>query len=151
MFQIIHYSPQLQSHFERINKEWVEKYFSLEPFDIHQLENPEEVIINSGGAILFAKEGEEIIGTVGLSKSDEGIFEMIKMAVVPQSQGKKVGHLLATSILEKAKSMGAKKVVLYSNTKLEVALNLYRKFGFKETPPECGKYGRCDIKMEIEL
>jgi GNAT superfamily N-acetyltransferase len=151
MVQIIDYSPELQPHFERINKEWVEKYFSLEPFDVEQLRNPEEVILNKGGAILFAKEGEEIIGTVGLSKSAEGTLEMIKMAVIPQAQGKKVGQLLASSILEKARSMGAKKVVLYSNTKLEAALNVYRKFGFKETTPECGKYGRCDIKMEIDL
>jgi len=151
MVQIIDYSPELQPQFEKINKEWVEKYFTLEPFDLEQLGNPQEIILNKGGAILFAKEGEEIIGTVGLAKSGEGTFEMIKMAVIPKAQGKKVGQLLATSILEKAKSLGAQKVVLYSNTKLEAALNLYRKFGFKETPPECGKYGRCDIKMEIEL
>jgi GNAT superfamily N-acetyltransferase len=151
MVQIIDYSPDLQPHFEKINKEWVEKYFSLEPFDIEQLQNPEEVILKKGGAIIFAKDGEEIIGTVGLSKSGEGIFEMIKMAVIPQAQGKKVGQLLASSILEKAKNMGANKVVLYSNTKLETALNIYRKFGFKETYPGCGKYGRCDIKMEIDL
>lgn len=151
MVQIIDYSPEVQPQFEKINKEWVEKYFTLEPFDLEQLGNPQEIILNKGGAILFAKEGEEIIGTVGLAKSGENTFEMIKMAVIPKAQGKKVGRLLATSILEKAKSMGAKKVVLYSNTKLEAALNLYRKFGFKEIPPECGKYGRCDIKMEIEL
>jgi ribosomal protein S18 acetylase RimI-like enzyme len=151
MVQIIDYSPDLQPHFEKINKEWVEKYFTMEPFDFEQLSNPQEIILNKGGAILFAKEGEEIIGTVGLTKSADGTFEMVKMAVIPQAQGKKVGQLLAASILEKAKTMGAKKVVLYSNTKLEAALSLYRKFGFKETPPECGKYGRCDIKMEIDL
>jgi ribosomal protein S18 acetylase RimI-like enzyme len=151
MVHIIDYSPELQPYFENINKEWVEKYFTLEPFDVEQLLNPEEVILKNGGAIIFAKEGENILGTVGLSKSGEGTFEMIKMAVIPQAQGRKIGQLLASSILEKAKTMGAKKVILYSNTKLAPALNLYRKFGFKETPPECGKYGRCDIKMEIDL
>lgn len=151
MVQIIDYSPELQPHFEKINKEWVEKYFILEPFDVEQLSNPQEVILNKGGAILFAKEGEEIIGTVGLAKSADGTFEMIKMAVIPEAQSKKVGHLLAASILEKARTMGAKKVVLYSNTKLKAALYLYRKFGFRETTPECGKYGRCDIKMELDL
>jgi GNAT superfamily N-acetyltransferase len=151
MVQIVDYSPDLQPSFESINKEWVEKYFALEPFDIEQLQNPEEIILKKGGAIIFAKEGDQIIGTVGLTKTDDLTYEMVKMAVIPQAQGKKVGQLLATSILDKAKYLGAKKVILYSNTKLEPALNLYRKFGFKETPPECGKYGRCDIKMEIEL
>lgn len=149
--QIIPYSSELQPAFEQINKEWVIQYFSLEPFDIMQLENPEAHILSKGGAILFAKEGEEIIGTVGLVKMGEGIFEMIKMGVRPKAQGKKVGQMLVKAILEKAKEMGAKKVVLYSNSKLEAALNIYRKFGFRELVPECGKYLRCDIKMEIEL
>lgn len=149
--QIIPYSSELQPAFEQINKEWVIQYFSLEPFDIMQLENPEAHILSKGGAILFAKEGEEIIGTVGLVKMEEGIFEMIKMGVRPKAQGKKVGQMLVKAILEKAKEMGAKKVVLYSNSKLEAALNIYRKFGFRELVPECGKYLRCDIKMEIEL
>lgn len=149
--QIIPYSSELQPAFEQINKEWVIQYFSLEPFDIMQLENPEAHILSKGGAILFAKEGEEIIGTVGLVKMEEGIFEMIKMGVRPKAQGKKVGQMLVKAILEKAKEMGAKKVVLYSNSKLEAALNIYRKFVFRELVPECGKYLRCDIKMEIEL
>jgi GNAT superfamily N-acetyltransferase len=149
--QIIEYSPELQPHFERINKQWVEYYFSLEPIDLLQLENPEEIILGKGGAILFAKEGESIIGTVALSKTEEGIFEMIKMGVVPEAQGKKVGKMLGLAVLEKAKQLGAKKVILYSNSKLGAALQLYRKLGFKELVPECGKYNRCDVKMELDL
>jgi GNAT superfamily N-acetyltransferase len=149
--QIIDFNPNLQTDFERITKQWVEKYFSLEPFDIAQLENPDENILSKGGAILFAKEGEKIIGTVGLLKVEDGVFEMVKMGVIPEAQGRKVGKLLAMAVLEKAKAFGANKVILYTNSKLEVALNLYRKIGFRESVPECGKYSRCDIKMEIEL
>ena len=58
--QIIEYTPELQPHFERINKQWVEHYFYLEPIDLLQLENPKETILDKGGAILFAKEGESI-------------------------------------------------------------------------------------------
>lgn len=149
--QIIEYSPKLQPHFERINKQWVEHYFTLEPIDLLQLENPEETILGKGGAILFAKMGESIIGTVALSKIEEGVYEMIKMGVVPEAQGKKAGKILGLAILEKAKQLGAKKVILYSNSKLETALQLYRKLGFKELVPECGKYNRCDVKMELDL
>lgn len=149
--KIIEYSPDLQPHFERINKQWVEHYFTLEPIDLSQLENPEETILDKGGAILFAKEGEKIIGTVGLSKVENGVFEMIKMGVSPEAQGKKAGQLLGEAILEKAKEMGAHKVILYSNSKLVAALHLYKKLGFKELVPECGKYSRCDVKMELDL
>lgn len=149
--QIIDFNPTLQPHFERINKQWVEKYFTLESFDLAQLENPDENILAKGGVILFAKEGEKIIGTVGLLKVEDGVFEMVKMGVIPEAQGRKVGKLLAMAVLEKAKAFGANKVILYTNSKLEAALNLYRKIGFQESAPECGKYSRCDIKMEIEL
>lgn len=149
--QIIPFSPELQPSFESINKAWVTQYFTLEPFDIEQLEQPEKTVLSRGGAILFAKLEGEIIGTVGLIPINESICEMIKMGVTPSAQGKGVGLRLGMAILEKAKQMGFSKMVLYSNTKLASALHLYQKLGFVKVAAECGVYGRCDIKMERML
>lgn len=149
--QILPYSSVLNSHFKAINTAWVEELFSLEPFDIAQFESPEEVIIKPGGTIIFAKLGEEIVGTVALFKTGEGQFEMIKMGVLPAAQGKGIGLILGKAILQKAKEMDAKKVVLYSNTKLKAAIHIYQKLGFSFLIPEEGKYCRCDVKMEINL
>ena len=150
-FEIIPFSSELQPFFESINKAWVTRYFSLEPFDIDQLEHPEETILAKGGTILFAKIGNEIVGTVGLIPKDESTCEMIKMGVDPSAQGKGVGLALGKAILEKAGKMGFTKMALYSNTKLKPALHLYKKLGFQEVIAECGVYGRCDIKMERDL
>jgi GNAT superfamily N-acetyltransferase len=149
--EIIPFSSELQPYFESINKAWVTRYFSLEPFDFDQLERPEETILAKGGTILFAKIGNEIVGTVGLIPKDESTCEMIKMGVDPSAQGKGVGLLLGKAILMEAGKMGFSKMVLYSNTKLKAALHLYNKLGFHEVKAECGVYGRCDIKMEILL
>ena len=149
--QILPYSPELNSHFKIINTAWVEELFSLEPFDIAQFERPEEVIVNPGGTIIFAKLGDEIVGTVALYKTGEDTFEMIKMGVSPAAQRKGIGMILGKTILEKAKEMGARKVVLYSNTKLKPALRIYEKLGFTSVVPEAGKYCRCDVKMELDL
>lgn len=149
--EIIEYTPDLQPEFERINKQWVEQFFSLEEFDRNQLEHPQEYIIDKGGAILFARDGGQILGTVGLGKSGEDVYEMIKMGVSPEARGKGVGQLLGKAILEKARALGGRKVVLYSSSKLEAALALYRKIGFKDIPMGCGQYGRCNVKMEIDL
>jgi GNAT superfamily N-acetyltransferase len=151
VIQIIPYSSELQPFFESINKEWVTHYFSLEPFDIAQLENPEVTILAKGGEILFAKLGNEIVGTVGMIPEDESTCEMIKMGVIPSAQGKGVGLELGKAILELAASRGFKVMELYSNTKLESALNLYRKLGFQNSGTGCGTYGRCDIKMQKTL
>lgn len=149
---IIDYLPELQPQFERINKAWVQQYFTLEPFDIAQLENPQENILDKGGHIIFAKEHDQILGTVALIPIQEpNTFEMIKMGVSPEGQGRGIGSLLGKVILEKAKSLGAEKVVLYSNTKLAPALHLYKKLGFQEVDMGCSQYGRCNVKMEISL
>lgn len=145
--EIIPYSPELQPYFESINKVWVTQYFSLEPFDIDQLEHPEETILAKGGAILFAKLGNKIIGTVGLIPKDELTCEMIKMGVDPAAQGKGVGLALGIALMDEARKMGFSKMSLYSNSRLLAALNLYKKLGFNEVKIECGAYGRCDIKM----
>lgn len=149
--EIIDYAPAYQPDFERINKQWVEQFFSLEEFDRNQLGNPKEYILDKGGAILFAKEGKRILGTVGLVKSGEDVFEMIKMGVSPEARGRGIGRLLGVAVLERARQLGGSKVVLYSNSKLEAALGLYRNLGFREIPLGCSQYGRCNVKMEIDL
>ena len=149
--QILPYTPAYNSAFKAINQAWVESLFSLEPFDIEQFERPEETIVKTGGTIIFAKLGEEILGTVALYKSGDDTFEMIKMGVDPKAQGKGIGMLLGRSIIAKAREMGGKKLVLYSNTKLKAALHIYKKLGFTSVVPEEGKYCRCDVKMEMDL
>ena len=129
-FEIIPFSPDLQPYFESINKACVTQYFSLEPFDLAQLENPEQTILAKGGEIIFAKIGERIAGTVALIPSEEGIWEMIKMGVSPEFQGKGAGELLGKQILEVARQKGATKVRLYTHTKLEAAIKLYLRLGF---------------------
>ena len=147
-FEIVPFSPDLQPYFESINKAWVRQYFSLESFDLAQLENPEQTILAKGGEIIFAKIGACIAGTVALIPSEEGVWEMIKMGVSPEFQGKGAGELLGKQILEVARQKGATKVRLYTHTKLEAAIKLYHRLGFVSCELECGAYGRCNQKME---
>lgn len=147
----VDYEPKLQRYFQEINEEWLRKYFYVEPIDTQVLSKPDEYIIKPGGAIIFAKLGDQIIGTVALKWVSSGVFEMTKMGVIPAFQGRKIGELLACKIIDKAAEMGAKKVILYSSTKLAPAIQLYRKLGFMEIFCEPGKYERSDIKMEIDM
>ena len=149
--EIIPFAPELQPYFESINKAWVTRYFSLEPFDLEQLERPQETILAKGGVILFAKSDHEIVGTVGLIPKDSQTCEMIKMGVDPLAQGKGIGLALGKAILEVAREKGFQKMALYSNTKLAAALRVYQKLGFSEVNEDCGGYGRCDIKMVLAL
>ncbi|HTJ53657.1 MAG TPA: GNAT family N-acetyltransferase, partial [Cyclobacteriaceae bacterium] len=82
-------------------------------------------------------------------KDPEYDYELAKMAVSPKAQGKNIGWLLGQATIEKAKSLGAKKIYLESNTILKPAINLYHKLGFKKIAGHATPYERCNIQMEI--
>ena len=148
--EILDYQPVHQPWFEALNRHWIEKYFWMEPIDFEILRNPEDHILKKGGSILMASWDKEIAGTVALKFVHEGAYEFTKMAVDDKFQGKKIGLALSEAAVTKARSMGAKKIILYSNTKLIPAITLYRKIGFTEIALD-GPYKRSDIKMELVL
>jgi GNAT superfamily N-acetyltransferase len=78
-------------------------------------------------------------------------FELAKMAVSPLMQGKNIGWLLGNAVIEKAKSLGAGKIYLESNTILKPAINLYHQLGFRKVAGHPTPYERCNIQMELVL
>ena len=149
-FKIIEYEPIHQRWFEKLNRAWIEPYFGMESIDEQVLRFPDEHIIAHGGTILMATQNDEIAGTVALKFVAPGVFEFTKMAVDQQFRGKQIGKSLALSAIKKAKSLGAEKIILYSNTILQPAISLYKKIGFVEVPLD-GPYKRSNIKMELNL
>ncbi len=149
--KIHEYQPEYARAFYELNEAWISKYFFMEPSDHAYLNHPQEKIIDHGGYILFAELENKIVGCCALINFGDGIYELSKMAVDPSAQGKHIGKLLGEAILQKARSIGAKKVFLNSNTILETAINLYRKLGFVEVPLDTGTYQRSNIQMEIEI
>ena len=146
--EIIDFSSDLKEPIKTLNYEWLEKYFRLEEGDVISLSNPQEQIIDKGGFIFYAKLNGDIVGTASLLKKSETIFELGKMAVSGKAQGFGIGTLLLDHCLNFAREKGIQKIILYSNTMLETAINLYRKYGFTEIELESGLYERADIKME---
>ena len=74
------------------------------------------------------------------------------MAVDPKFQGKKIGQQLMMHCIEFAKNKGWDKLILYSNTLLEDAIHIYKKFGFNEVEMEKNApYNRGNIKMLLNL
>jgi len=140
----------LAPHFKRLNYEWLEKYFSVEPVDDVVLSDPGR-IVEAGGAVLFARHGEEVVGTVALMHEADGC-ELTKMAVTETWQGRRVGAKLLTAAIECARTMNIDALHLITNSTLLPAINLYRKFGFRVVQSVTNnKYARGDLKMELAL
>ncbi len=149
---ILPFDPKYAKDFARLNIEWLEKYFVVEPLDKELLQQCEETIINKGGYIFFAKVGDQIAGTFSLIKIGDATYELGKMAVSPKFQGQKIGQQLLKFCIDFAKEQDWKKIILYSNRILENAIYIYKKFGFVEIPIEENPlYKRSNIKMELVL
>jgi GNAT superfamily N-acetyltransferase len=151
LVEIIDYDPQYKMVFRDLNHDWIKKYFQLEETDNISLDNPETKIIQPGGYICFARYHDEIVGTCALIKMDDDTYELAKMAVSENAQGRNIGWLISQHIIQKAKELGAKKLYLESNTKLAPAINLYYKLGFKRIVGPPSPYERANIQMELEL
>ena len=150
--EIITWNNKYAKDFKILNLQWLEEYFFVEPHDEEVLGNPEEFIIRPGGNILFLKEGKEIVGCLAFLKISEGIFELTKMAILKEQRGKQLGNYLLKEGIDFARSHSWRKLILYSNRKLENAIHLYRKYGFIEIAiEESNPYTRGDIKMELNL
>jgi ribosomal protein S18 acetylase RimI-like enzyme len=151
MIAIVDYEDQYQKDFERLNLEWLEKFNLVESHDLEVLNQPRETVINRGGFIFLLKDNDAIIGSAGIYKVNEGEFELIKMYVAPEYRGKKYGEMLLHHCLAKAKEIKASKIILYSNSRLQTAIRMYERFGFKHVDVTGAPFETADVKMELVL
>jgi len=150
--EIAEFEDRYVSDFARLNYEWISKYYTVEEHDHDQLDNPRQYIIEKGGQIFFALTEGVVAGTVALIRVNYDVLELAKMAVSPEFQGYKIGEKLMEACVEYARRADAKCIFLESNTKQFAAINLYRKFGFVETPLDPNsQFVRANIRMELAV
>lgn len=151
MIKIIPYETKYQPDFKRLNLYWLDTYHLTEQHDLDILDNPEDKVIAPGGCIFLAMDKENVIGTAGLAKEHEGIYELVKMTVAPSYHGQGIGKKLLEHCLTEAKKMKAIKIFLFSNSQLKTALKMYEKYGFRHVPVTDSPMVTADIKMELSL
>jgi ribosomal protein S18 acetylase RimI-like enzyme len=148
--RIFDYDGSHQTYFERFNRQWIEELFEMEPVDEWVLRNPEKALLENGGAILMASWDGNIAGTVALRKFDDYTYEFTKMAVDPLFRRKGIAEAISYASFKKAVGLGARKIILYSNTRNGAAIKLYEKLGFQHLPVENDVYKRANVKMSID-
>lgn len=150
--EIVAYNEAYRPYFERLNRAWIEEFFSVEAADEEVFTDPQRKVIASGGQIFFVLEGGEVKGTCAVLRQSARTYELAKMAVAPSAQRRGFGDLLMQAALAFAQEAGAEEMILSSNTKLKAALRLYEKYGFQPVPhPADTRYQRVDIMMRRAL
>ena len=149
--EIVSFKEKYSQAFHDLNIEWLKTYFYVEAHDREVLENAKKYIIDNGGYIFFALVNGKVAGTVALMNELEG-FELSKMAVNPEFRGLKIGQQLMQYCIAFAQEKKWSKLLLYSNTILENAIYIYKKYGFIEVALEKDSpYERSNIKMVLAL
>ncbi|MSR07717.1 MAG: N-acetyltransferase [Gemmatimonadetes bacterium] len=143
--------PTHRSAFRALNMAWIEEYFAVEGRDRIELDDPERHILATGGHIFVAEDGTTVLGVVALIPEHDGAWELVKMAVAREARGRGVGRALGEAMIAKARSLGASRVELLSNTVLTPAISLYRALGFVQVPLPATDYARANIKMVLTL
>jgi ribosomal protein S18 acetylase RimI-like enzyme len=96
--------------------------------------------------------GDRVVGTVTLCLpgtpwseiSRPGEVEFRMLAVDPAARGRGVGAALVTAVVQRARELGAHRVVLCSALRMATAQRIYQRMGFVRLPdrdwsPETGK------------
>ncbi|MGH8174574.1 MAG: bifunctional helix-turn-helix transcriptional regulator/GNAT family N-acetyltransferase [Rhodanobacteraceae bacterium] len=146
------FRPEWASHFERINTEWLERWFVVEAVDREMLSRPQQHIIDRSGRILFALLDGEVIGTCALLTEVPGVYELSKMAIETGFRGLGGGRKLLEGAIAEFERIGGGTLFLESSKRLAPALALYESAGFVHRPaPRPGShYQRADVYMVYE-
>jgi ribosomal protein S18 acetylase RimI-like enzyme len=148
MADVVTYQERWREAFERLNRAWIEAYFTLEDADREIFADPAGKILAPGGEIFFVVEGDEVLGTCAVLPHSAEVHEIAKMAVAPEARGRGFGDLLMDACVAYSRAAGVREIVIVSNTRLQPAIRLYQKHGFVRVPFEDdGRYARADIKL----
>lgn len=146
---VVDYTPALQPDFERLNAHWLRKYFRIEDIDARVLGDPQTHILQDGGHILFAQDGDAIVGTCALLHEGDGVYELTKMAVDESVQGRGIGRVLIEAAIAEFQRRKGTRLFLETNSILKPAITLYESVGFVHQPTikPGSHYERADVYM----
>ncbi len=140
--------------FRELNEAWIAKYFGIETEDRIVLDDPVGQIIEPGGHIVIAVADKEPVGCCALKFMGPGVFEVAKMAVRERLRGYGIGRQVLEYTIAQARQIGAEKLYLETNKRLQNAIHLYESVGFRHLPPERvhgSLYVRANVFMEMPL
>ena len=141
-----------QPAFAALNRAWLIEHDLLEAPDEQQLTDPAGQILVPGGEIFVARRNGEVVGTCAVLPHEDGVHELLKLAVAPAAQGLGLGRRLVEACIARARERGAHRLVLLSSSKLGAALRLYEGLGFRPAPmPAKAPYVTADVFMDLDL
>lgn len=121
-----------------------------------ELERLPEMYGPPDGALVLARQEEEIVGCVAVRRFRDDICEMKRLFVRPGARGSGAGRRLASESVRIARRLGYRRMVLDTLEEMAAARGIYTKLGFVETGPYYEnplpgvRYMELDLRAEIQ-
>lgn len=124
-----------------VARQLVEEYAASLNLDLsfqdfpHEVESLADQYGPPTGCFLLAMYGTSFIGCGAVRKVSDSDCEMKRLYVVPTSRGGKIGLALAKALIEEARHLGYKRMLLDTLPSMKRAQELYASLGFSTTNP----------------
>ena len=104
------------------------------------------------GRLLLAVEGARVAGCIALRSLNDRDCEMKRLYVRPEFRGQGLGKQLVTTLIDAASQIGYERMLLDTLPgKMDLAIALYRSFGFREIAPYYNNPVAGALFMELPL
>jgi GNAT superfamily N-acetyltransferase len=87
------------------------------------------------GVLLLARDSDGYVGCGALRRFSQDACEMKRLYVKPSAQGQGVGRALANALIDEARAIGYRRMLLDTLPSMHGAWTLYRSLGFREIAP----------------
>lgn len=126
------------------------EYLKLQSYD-RELNNLKEKYGLPFGRLYLAYIDNEVAGCIALKRIDKNNCEMKRLYVKEKYRGKKIASKLVDKIIEDAKFIGYKYMLLDTLPFLKSAINLYKQKGFYEISAYNDSSMNTSIFMKLDL
>ena len=85
------------------------------------------------GAFFVVRRGGQIVGSVGVERIDAGTAELHRLYLDAELRGRRVGRALVEAVLDWCRARSIARLVLWSDTRFDLAHRLYTRMGFHQS------------------